>query len=258
MIPKIIHYTWFSGEEMPDNLIQCMKSWKKQNPDYTIKLWDMSSIQNIDSVFVKEAISLKKWAYAADYVRLWAIYNEGGIYVDTDCMLYNSFDSFLNERVFIGKENSIHFLDNIPAQFLSSHCFGAEKKHPYIKDCLSYYENRHFITSTNQKLPIPLRLNYVLLPYIQAEIARLYGYDWKPLNQTIQHCREGITIYPTEYFDTIEKKSHAICQHLALGSWREEKPKEPIYNLKYKLQWRFLFVLQYILKKFNYITLKID
>lgn len=258
MIPRLIHYTWFSGEKMPDQLIKCIESWKFQNPDYAIKLWDMAAIKNIDSVFLKEALSLKKWAYAADYVRLWAIYNEGGIYLDTDCMLLNPLDAFLDERFFIGKENSIHFLGHIPAQYLSSHCFGAEKGHPYIKDCLSYYENRHFITSTNQKLPIPLRLNYVLLPYIQAEIARLYGYDWRPLNQTIQHCNEGVTIYPTEYFDTIEKKTFSVCQHLALGSWREEKAKEPVYNLKYKLQWRFLSIFKYILKKFDYITLKIN
>lgn len=258
MIPKIIHYTWFSGEKMPDNILKCMKSWNIQNPDYEIKLWDMSAIQKIDSVFLTEALSLRKWAYAADYVRLWVIYNEGGIYLDTDCMLFSSFDSFLNEKVFIGKENSIHFLDNIPAHYLSSHCFGAEKGHPYIKACLDYYENRHFITSDNQNLPIPLRLNYVLLPYIQAEIARLYGYDWRPLNQTIQHCKEGLTIYPAEYFDTVKKSTFAVCQHLALGSWREEKVKEPIYNLKYKLQWRFLFILKCILKRFNYIALKIE
>lgn len=258
MIPKIIHYTWFSGEPFPDKIKQCIESWKLHNPQYSLKLWDMNAICEIDSPFLKEAIAMKKWAYAADFVRLYAVYNEGGIYLDTDCYLYKSFDDFLDRNAFIGKENSIHFESGFSAQYLSSHCFGAEKNHPFIGACLSYFTDRHFITSRNENLPVPLRLNYVLLPYIQAEIARLWGYDWKPLNQKIQHCKDGLVIYPTDFFDALSLKNCTICKHLALGSWRVDVIKEPEYNLKYKITWRIIWVLKFICQKFNYVLLKIE
>jgi len=173
MIPKIIHYTWFSGEPFPEKIQVCIDSWKEHLPDYELRLWDMEAIKSIDSMFLREALAEKKWAYAADYVRLYAVYHEGGIYLDTDVMVYRSFDDLLGERAFIGKENSVHFEGGFTAQYLSSHCFGAEKGHPFVKDCLDYFEDRHFVTSANVKLPQPLRYNFVLLPYIQAEIARL-------------------------------------------------------------------------------------
>ena len=107
-IPKIIHYTWFSGDEYPENIKKCIESWHKILPDYELRLWDMKAIENIDSVFLKEAIQMKKWAYAADMVRFYAVYNYGGIYLDTDVEVFKSFDEFLNCNAFIGKENSIH------------------------------------------------------------------------------------------------------------------------------------------------------
>ena len=205
MIPKIIHYTWFSNDEMPPVVKLCIETWKVVLPDYKLKKWNMESIRNIDSVFLKEAILEKKWAYAADFVRLYAVYYYGGIYLDTDVMVLRSFDEFLVNKCFIGKENSIHFYGNFSSHYLSSHCFGAEKNHPFIKECLDYYEDRHFVTSKNQKLPIPLRNNFVLLPYIQAEIARQFGYDWRPLTQNIQYCNDGLVVYPTMYFDVQNK-----------------------------------------------------
>jgi mannosyltransferase OCH1-like enzyme len=101
MIPKIIHYTWFSGDEMPQVIKECIASWKRILPEYELRLWDYNAIKDIDSVFLKEALEVKKWAYAADFVRLYALYNEGGIYLDTDVMVFKRFDCFLNDKCFI-------------------------------------------------------------------------------------------------------------------------------------------------------------
>ncbi len=258
MIPKIIHYTWFSGEPFPENIQNCIDSWKEHLSDYEFKLWDMNAIKGIDSFFLKEALQEKKWAYAADYVRLYAIYNEGGIYLDTDVLVYKSFDSLLDSRAFIGKENSIHIEGGFTAQYLSSHCFGAEKHHPFIKDCLDYFQDRPFVTSGNPKLPQPLKYNLVLLPYIQAEIARLYGYDWKPSTQILQRCKEGVDIYPDYFFDADEKSDESYCKHLAVGGWRVDKAWEPTYDLKYKITWRLLWIFKWVLKKAGYITIKVE
>lgn len=258
MIPKIIHYTWFSGDPFPEEIQNCIASWHKHMPEYEFKLWDMEAVKGIDSVFLKEALQAKKWAYAADYVRLYAIYHEGGIYLDTDVLVYKSFNPLLSQRAFIGKESSIHFEGGFTAQYLSSHCFGAEKEHPFVKDCLDYFQDRHFVTSNNEKLPIPLRYNFVLLPYIQAEIARMYGYEWRPLLQDEQPCKEGLVVYPASYFDTQDIMPESYCKHLAVGGWRTDKAYEPVYNLKYKITWRLLWIFKWVLEKAGYMTVKLQ
>ncbi len=258
MIPRIIHYTWFSNEPFPEKISKCIDSWKKYLPNYTFKLWDMKALEQIDSYFLLEALEEKKWAYAADYVRLYAVYHYGGIYLDTDVELYKSFDSLLCLKAFIGKENSVHFEGGFTAQYLSSHCFGAEKGHPYIKECLSYFNDRHFVTSKNLGLPQSLRYNFILLPYIQAEIAREYGYEWRPLLQEKQVCREGLIIYPTIFFDPQIPTNNSYCKHLALGSWRVDKALEPTYNLQFKIKWRLLWPFKWVLKKAGYITIELD
>ena len=258
MIPKTIHYTWFSGDPFPDDIKACIASWHRFLPDYSFRLWDMDAIKDIDSIFLKEAIACKKWAYAADYVRLYAVYHEGGIYLDTDVMLFKNFDAFLSDTAFIGKENSIHFTGRQSSQYLTSHCFGGERHHPFLKKCLDYYTDRHFMTSQDETLPPPLRFNYVIMPYIQAEIARTEGYDWKPLTQTVQRCENGLVIYPTMYFDPPYKTGLSVCRHLALGSWRDEKSKEPAYNLRHKIEWRIVERVKKWLAKFNYVVMKIE
>lgn len=227
MIPKIIHYTWFSGEEMPQVIKDCIASWKKELPDYQLRLWDMAAINDIKSVFLKEAIAERKWAFAADFVRLYALYTEGGIYLDTDVVVFKNFDIFLKDRCFIGTEQSIHFEMIEGVRYLTSHCMGAEKGHVFIKDCLDYYEDRHFVLSHNEHLPTLLRYNYVIIPYIQAVIALEYGYNWNPRINDIQKCREGLVVYPTDYFCGNVHIRSSYCQHLTLGGWRE-------HNFPYK------------------------
>ena len=258
MIPKIIHYTWFSGEPFPNDIKACIDSWHRVLPDYEYRLWDMEAIQGIDSVFLQEALSARKWAYAADFVRLYAVEREGGIYLDTDVMLFKPFTPFLSDRAFIGKENSIHFTGRMSSQYLSSHCFGAEPHHPFVKHCLDYFTDRHFITSTDESLPPSLRLNMVILPYIQAEIARLKGYEWRPLAQDVQCLDDGLVVYPSSFFDPPHQCADSVCRHLALGSWREEKSKEPDHNIRYKLEWRIVERIKKWLSKFNYVVMKID
>lgn len=222
MIPKIIHYTWFSGDEYPENIRKCIDSWHKILPDYELRLWDMNAIKDIDSKFLKEAIQMKKWAYAADMVRCYAVYHYGGIYLDTDVEVFKSFDEFLNCKAFIGQENSIHrpiIRGRIYSFFLSSHCFGAEKGHIFVKDCLDYYYERNFILSTNPRQPEYFRFNMVLMPFVQCEIALQYGYDPNPFHHNIQNLKDGLTIYPTNYFDPYKIKKESVCKHWAVGGW---------------------------------------
>ena len=256
MIPKKIHYTWFSNEPYPATIKRCIQSWQKLMPDYEFIHWDMNRIANIDSQFLQEAIKEKKWAFAADFVRLWALYDEGGIYLDTDVVCYKSFDNLLNDRCFIGKENSVHINGRMTEQYLTSHCMGAETGHPFMKACLDYYEGRHFVTSTNKMLPSTLRLSMTLLPFIQSEIAKLWDYCPYPSQNNTQNLSDGLVIYPKEYFDCFKQQDSSYCKHLALGSWRDSRSKDEKITLWYKIRWRMEYILAYTLGKCGYILTK--
>ena len=109
MIPKIIHYCWFGGNEKNPEILECIASWKKYLPDYEIKEWSEKDLEKVDNAYVKEAYQTKKWAFVSDYFRLYALYHEGGIYFDTDVEVKKSFNEFLNLSFFIGSINLIVF-----------------------------------------------------------------------------------------------------------------------------------------------------
>lgn len=94
MIPKVIHWCWLSGEQLPEKIQNCVDSWKKILPDYKIKCWTTKNF-DINSVqYVKEAFDQRKWAFCADYIRAYALYTEGGIYLDSDVEVLKSFNDF--------------------------------------------------------------------------------------------------------------------------------------------------------------------
>ena len=104
MIPKVIHFCWLSGDKYPSKIRYCINSWKEKLPDYEIRLWDLSRFDIDSSVWCKEAFEMKKYAFAADYIRCYALYKEGGIYLDSDVELLRSFDDLLHLPYFIGEE----------------------------------------------------------------------------------------------------------------------------------------------------------
>lgn len=136
MIPKIIHLCWLSGDPYPSKIAKCIDSWKKHLPDYEVMLWDTNRFDLESSIWVKQAYEKKKYAFAADYIRFYALYHFGGIYLDSDVEVLRSFDDLLDLPYFIGAEK---------AQTPEAAIIGAEKGCDWIKRCLDYYENRSFI-----------------------------------------------------------------------------------------------------------------
>lgn len=136
MIPKIIHFCWLSGDEYPEKIKYCIDSWRKKLPDYEIWLWDLKRFDIDSSLWCKEAFSVKKYAFAADYIRFFALYNYGGIYLDSDVEVIKPFDDLLDLPYFIGKER---------ASNLEPAIMGSEKGWSLMNDMISYYDNRSFI-----------------------------------------------------------------------------------------------------------------
>ncbi|MDD6111608.1 MAG: glycosyltransferase, partial [Prevotellaceae bacterium] len=104
MIPKRIHYCWLSDEPFPRKIRKCMDTWRKTHPDYEIVRWSTENFDVESIPYVKESFEAKKWAFAADYIRMYALYTEGGIYLDSDVVLLKRFDDFLDNSFFSSME----------------------------------------------------------------------------------------------------------------------------------------------------------
>ena len=135
MIPKIIHYCWFGGKPLPPKAKKYIESWKKFCPDYEIKEWNESNFDVHCCRYVEEAYNAKKWAFVSDYARFLALYNEGGIYFDTDIEVLKPFDNLLGCGAFFG----------FGWETLTLPVFGASKGLDCYRKILYYYEQRAFI-----------------------------------------------------------------------------------------------------------------
>ena len=221
MIPKIIHYSWFSGEPYPDDLQRCMDTWPRVLPDYELRLWDGRALREIGNTFANEAVSARKWAFAADFLRLYAVHRYGGIWLDTDVEMFRSFDRFLNDPMFIGREYYVSHDGGRDTCALTAHCFGAEAGHPFVEECLEYYEHRHFIRSRNERLPERLRYDMTIIPRLMQAIAEREGYDASARHNAEQTLAGGIHIYPYQWFDQpgYTSMSNVVCIHRVAQSW---------------------------------------
>ena len=103
---KIIHYCWFGPRKLSKVAKKCIKTWKKFLPDYEIKLWTESNFDFNQNEFVRQAYENKKWAFVADYARLKALSEFGGIYFDTDIEVTKDISHITKNEVFLGVEDS--------------------------------------------------------------------------------------------------------------------------------------------------------
>lgn len=246
MIPRIIHYCWLSGDPFPIEVQQCIDSWHNHMPDWDFVLWDAARIQSIDSPWLSDCLSARKWAFAADFIRLYAVSKYGGIYLDCDCYVFKSLEPLLLHQAFIGREWYVHIDCFTTYHFLTAHCFGAQPDHPFINRCLSYYADRRFILSSQSDLPDFLRYDQRLLPEVQSTIASVFwGYNPRPSQQGIQHLISSETlseiwVYPYNYFDAYDSLSINYIKHLALGGWNDMHSLQ-VNNktLSYRIRYHF-------------------
>ncbi len=126
MIPKVIHYCWFGKKEKPDIVKKCIKSWNEFLPEYEIIEWNEKNFDINTYLFTKQAYEIGNYAFVSDYVRVYVLYNYGGIYLDTDTEILGSLDPFLKNSSFWGFEEK---------NYIATSIIGAECGNEFEKNC---------------------------------------------------------------------------------------------------------------------------
>lgn len=213
-IPKIIHFAWFGKGEKPDLAKKCIDSWKKYLPDYEIIEWNEENFDLSMYKYAQQAYENKKYAHVSDVLRLHALYEYGGIYMDTDVEVLKSLDPLLHNRGFSGFESD----DRIPTGIIA-----AEKHNQWIYDQLNLYKTLNFIDDKG-KLNLTTNVEYI------TRISReKHGYIPNGKKQTLKY---GMVMYPVDYFcpksletGIITCTENTYTIHHFEGSWVPKKSK---------------------------------
>ena len=209
MIPKTIHYCWFGRGEMPELAQSCIASWHKYMPDYSYKLWNEDNF-DVDSVlYTKEAYEAKKYAFVSDYVRLWALDKEGGIYLDTDVEVFKAFDDLLCYKAFAGFEGSKY----VPM----GTCVMASEAHgEWVSEMLKAYQGRRFLKGDGS---CDATTNVQLL----SSVMRQNGFVQNGEEQDYK----DLHVLPVDFFSPRQttgeyiRTDNTYCDHLGIGSWAD-------------------------------------
>jgi mannosyltransferase OCH1-like enzyme len=214
MIPRIIHYCWFGDNQLPELDQKCIASWKKYLPEYNIMLWNEVNFDINIVPFTVQVAKVRRWGFIVDYIRAFAVYNYGGIYLDTDVELLKPFDDdLLNNKCFSGFENMININPG--------NIFAGEKGCEIAKELMEFYASYNFIKENGE-------LNLTPSPVIFTNILLKYGLKKNGSYQNI----DIFTAYPTEYFCpkcfytgliNITKNTYSI--HHFNSSWFSEEEK---------------------------------
>ena len=222
-IPKIIHYCWFGGNPLPELAQKCIESWKKYCPDYEIMRWDETNFDLDCCDYVREAYQEKKWAFVSDYARFKILYENGGVYFDTDVELIKPIDDIVENGAFMGLEESSE------VRVATGLGLAANVGLPLLGEILDSYHNSHFGKVENGSYEnVVTRVTNIILRHgdIQSDVVSDVA---------------GITIYPSEYFCplnfytgimTITDNTRSIHHYTA--SWYN-KTQNRILSIKRKL-----------------------
>lgn len=213
-IPKIIHFCWFGNNEFSAKVSECIESWKVTLPEYQIMMWSEKNFDVNKIPFCKEAYENKKYAFVSDYVRFYALYEYGGIYLDTDVEVLKSFDVFLDNDIFgfINKGNR-----SVVTWFI-----GMKKQHEFAKKMLEYYKNKHFI---NDDGSLDMTPNIC----VGETFHRMYNFAYENRNQCLDN---GCMLYSNNYvgahnFTTgrVNICENTYCIHWNEASWWSEEDR---------------------------------
>ena len=233
MIPKKIHYCWFGRGKMPELALKCIASWKKYLSDYEIKEWNEDNFDLDAYPYAREAYDNRKFAFVADVVRLYALYHEGGIYMDTDVEVLKPLDAFLLHDAVSGFESETQIQTGLMA---------CREGHPLFKELLDDYNGLHFVLPDGS-------LDYTTNVIRITDTCLKYGLKQNNQLQTVN----GFTLYPKDYFcpksysdGNIYLTENTVTIHHFAGSWIS---KSDILKVKV---YKFISENRFINRLYNY------
>lgn len=235
MIPKIIHYCWFGGNPLPDDARKCINSWKKYCPDYEIREWNEQNFDLNCCEYVAQAYKERKWAFVADYARLYAIVNFGGIYMDSDVEVLKPLDEFLHLEAFSGFQTE----DTVPTGIMA-----CEKGYKMFSELLTDYHERSFYREDGS-LNTTTNVIYITEKCVEK------GLQLNNKHQIVA----GFSLYPMDYFCAKSYKTGLIkitqntyTVHHFAGSWVDEEHKK--YNqLRHEMIEKYGYYLGLVIYK---------
>lgn len=216
-IPKVIHYCWFGRGKMPKLAEKCIESWKKYCPDYKIVCWNEDNFDVSQNKYAKEAYDTGKWAFVSDYVRLKVLYDEGGIYFDTDVELLKPIDKLIEETGYMGFDDSDKISTGLG--------FACEKENELVGELLKDYDDIPFILpdGSYDLTPCPDRNTKTIMKL---------GMDIKNKNQVFMGIRmlPEDFLCPMKYYTgrkKITKNTYSI--HHFCASWTSATAKRTVF-----------------------------
>lgn len=215
-IPKIIHYCWFGGKPLPKDLQKCLDTWEKLH-GYTIMRWDESNCSFDENDFVRNTFRDRQLGFIGDYYRLKAVYEYGGIYLDTDVKVYKSFDKLLKHRAFL------NFIFDCS---IGTAIIGSEKGNPFIRGIMDMYDASVILKRDGKKHDKVFEWNDDKL-FVHGYATSNYYYTYYilkhypklMLNNKFQDMGDFV-IYPKEMFEIGTLTGRHFAIHLNAGEWR--------------------------------------
>ena len=182
MIPKVIHYCWFGGNPLPRLAKKSITSWEKHCPGYKLMLWNEENFDINTVPFTAQVAKAKKWGFIVDYIRAYAVYYYGGIYLDTDVEILKPFtEDLLQNTCFSGFEDNKYVAPGL--------IFAGVKGCAVAKELMDIYATYNFIEENGE-------LNLTPSPVIFTNMLLKYGLKQDNMYQKLA----VITVFSSEYF----------------------------------------------------------
>lgn len=241
MIPKIIHYCWFGPKAYSKTVRRCIETWQMHLADYELMLWNEQTCRQyatehgvpnpLEHPFAQSAYAAGKYAFVADYVRFWALYYVGGVYLDTDMYVVRSFTPLLNAEFFGGFETAEGDAGHSANGTVSCGALGACALGACAREILAKYDTLHFEEAHIADYIVP----HIITPIIARHPeATLYPYDYFypfPYDQ-----RQG-----GRFLSYCTENTYAIhLWDLSWGKWYAKWMSNIIYYLKKSYVYRRL------------------
>lgn len=193
IIPKKIHYCWFGRNPLPQSAIRCIDSWRRYLPDHEITEWNEDNFDVNSIPYTAQAYAAGKYAFVSDYARFKILYEQGGLYFDTDVEVIRPMDDILTRGPFMGFE-----INPVPGVSHGAVNPGlglaAQTGLPVYTDILDYYSCLDFVKLDGSYNISDAVVNITTQQLMKAGLSDIPGIQ----------IAAGITIYPADYFNPFD------------------------------------------------------